>query len=292
MGLNIDAARFLLAEKKRGIQFGRTVTLGQQGVYMETRDYAEVVRAVGGVVNNAKYAGDFLEGLGASPLIAMDFSDYEGAEIIHDANEPVAAELRGSFDTLIDGGTLEHVFNFPVAIKNCMDLVKVGGRVILLTPWHNFSGHGFYEFSPELLWNVFSFENGFEVERMMFVAEGHWYEVKSPAIIQRRIEIRTEDEILSFMTARKTADIAVFTQWPQQSDYHAAWERGSYSTAAPHRSPALKKFLLEKIPALAHLQQKRRQARKVKALRPSNNPGFMKICPAGFVPSSPPVKLF
>ena len=64
----------------------------------------------------------------------FDASDYESATYIQDLNLPVKSELHLKFSTLIDLGTLEHVFNFPQAIKNCMELVEVGGDFISVTP--------------------------------------------------------------------------------------------------------------------------------------------------------------
>ena len=70
----------------------------------------------------------FLEFLGAEEVSSMDFSDYEQSELVHDLNEPIPSEWRGRYDFVLDGGTLEHVFNFPCAIRNAMELVAVGGH--------------------------------------------------------------------------------------------------------------------------------------------------------------------
>ena len=84
---------------------------------------------------------------------------------------------------MLDSGSLEHVFNFPIAIANCMALTEVGGHFVAITPANNWCGHGFYQFSPELFYRVLCAENGFRVERMI-VAEcpdGTWLEVADPA---------------------------------------------------------------------------------------------------------------
>jgi len=46
--------------------------------------------------------------------------------------------MTGAYTTVIDGGSLEHVFNFPQAIANCMNMVAVGGHFIGLSPANNF----------------------------------------------------------------------------------------------------------------------------------------------------------
>ena len=69
--------------------------------------------------------------------------------------------LKNKYTLVIDGGCLEHIFNFPVAIKNCMEMLQEGGHFIGITPANNLMGHGFYQFSPELYFRIFSKENGF-----------------------------------------------------------------------------------------------------------------------------------
>ncbi|MDR1149764.1 MAG: class I SAM-dependent methyltransferase, partial [Spirochaetaceae bacterium] len=81
---------------------------------------------------------------GAVTVDSIDYSDYEGASIVHDMNLPVPGHLKEKYDCVWDGGALEHVFNYPTAIKNCMDMVKIGGHLILETPCNNQCGHGFY----------------------------------------------------------------------------------------------------------------------------------------------------
>jgi 2-polyprenyl-3-methyl-5-hydroxy-6-metoxy-1,4-benzoquinol methylase len=101
--------------------------------------------------------------LDAKNVLSLDYSDYEQCDIVHDMNQTVDPSLHEKFDAVIDGGTLEHVFNFPVAISNCMKMVKVNGSIFIFTTANNFLGHGFYQFSPELFCRIFSPENGFEI---------------------------------------------------------------------------------------------------------------------------------
>ena len=78
-------------------------------------------------------------------------------EIIADRNDPDALKsaLSGKqFDLVFDGGTLEHVFNFSTALKNCMHMVKPHGRFVSVTLPNNWCGHGFYQFSPELFFRA------------------------------------------------------------------------------------------------------------------------------------------
>ena len=74
---------------------------------------------------------DFFRLLGADDVKALDVSDYEGAEIVHSLNEPIPDELEGACDFLLDGSTLDNIFNPPAALHNIARLLKPGGRCIL-----------------------------------------------------------------------------------------------------------------------------------------------------------------
>lgn len=285
MGLNISGARFLLGEKSRGVEFGCTLTLGRQGIYMSERSYASFLETLGVNSTVSRYADDFFRGLGADPMIPMDASDYEGAGIVHDMNELVNDEYHSAFDTVVDGGTLEHVFHFPNAIRNCMEMVKTGGQLILMTPWHNYPGHGFFEFSPELIYNILSEENGFRVEKMLIDVEGEWYSVKNPIDLKHRIEISTRDPVLLYVTARKVASCPLFSNWPQQSDYSAAWERATNSTPQRIGESSLKSSLAKSLPALELLRDRWRRYKSQRSLSPSRNPGLVKLCKSCEIPS-------
>ena len=94
---------------------------------------------------------------------ASTFLDMKDASVVPDISMPLRPDLIGQFDLAIDGGTLEHVFNFPAAAADLLRLVKVGGAVYTQNPCNNLAGHGFYQFSPELMYRMFSQQNGFEV---------------------------------------------------------------------------------------------------------------------------------
>jgi len=228
MGLDINAARFLLGEMQRGVDFSHTLTLGHQEVYIPASQYARLFENPEQNNSTDNYSDAFFRRLGCKDLEFMDASDYEGATVIHDLNNPIPEQLACSYGCVIDGGTLEHIFNLPVALKNCMEMVNVGGHLILMTPWHNWAGHGFYEFSPELFYTCLSPENGFVVERMLIADKHGWYSVANPAEIGGRVEIKSMEVVTLFISAKRTARCPIFAKWPQQSDYSTAWSAGVY----------------------------------------------------------------
>jgi hypothetical protein len=179
------------------------------------------------IFSNPKgFSEPFFSELGAERVDSVDATDYEGASFAHDLNCELP-ELPLKYDAVVDGGTLEHVFNFPTALKTSMNAVKIGGRFFAITQCNNAMGHGFYQFSPELYFRVFSPGNGFVLENM-FIAEGSfgmvpWYSVADPLQVNHRVELVNDVQTYLLVIARRVAMAPIFKSWPQQSDYAAAW---------------------------------------------------------------------
>jgi len=72
----------------------------------------------------------FFGALGASEVHAVDHSDFEGADTIHDMNQPIGASLEGIADLIVDGSTLDNVHDPAVALMNYNRMLRPGGRVI------------------------------------------------------------------------------------------------------------------------------------------------------------------
>ena len=230
MGFNSNGTKLLLYAKSKGVDFGKTITIGRQGLHLDEStlrdnfdesgikgaDAATLLRQEKG------YAEPFLKALGAKEVHSLDASDYESATIVHDMNQPIPEKYKAAYDVVIDGGSLEHIFNFPVAIRNCMEMVKVGGHFMGLTPCNNFFGHGFYQFSPELYFRIFSKENGFEMKTVIFYNDkknSGWYEVKDPNEVKSRVTLSSGSPSYLFVMAKKISAENIFSKTPQQSDY-------------------------------------------------------------------------
>ena len=232
MGFDLQTTRFLLEAKRSAADFSDTITLGRQNLHINRDTYrAEAARfgvsPVGDAFSDFPFVEGLLRGLGAKSPRSLDASGYEGADHVVDLNEPLPAELVGKFSMVIDGGTLEHVFDFRQAAINVAKLLRIGGHVISVTPCNNFMGHGFYQFSPELFYRVFSSENGFEVESMVLTevnADGDWYEAMDPDVARARVTLVNGSRTYLMMRARKTGDVEMFAKTPQQSDYSVLWQ--------------------------------------------------------------------
>lgn len=238
MGLTRHDIDFLFHAKRLGADFERSCMLGRLRFYGESKDLVACMEkhgyAIEGMEEAArmdKYSEPLFHLLGAQQTESLDYSDYEGATIIHDLNQPVPLHLKNTFTCVVDGGTIEHVFNFPVAVKSCMESLKVGGHFLGITPANNQMGHGFYQFSPELIFRVFSEENGFKVKQMLIAADAEsgqtqeWYEVADPKSVKSRVMLVNNRPVTMRFIAEKTAEVEIFKSTPQQSDYVDTWNR-------------------------------------------------------------------
>jgi SAM-dependent methyltransferase len=232
MGIDTWSLDFLLKFRKRNL--GRTLMLGRQGFHINDDDEIAVkvlnnydtTVSMSEIRGTTGYAEAFLYYLGSTQVLAMDVSKYENADLIFDLNNSIPDSLKGQFDTILDCGTIEHIYNFPVAIKNVKKMLKVGGLALIVTNANNWLGHGFYQFSPELMWRVFSRHEGFEVEIMQTVEIGDFPSPKKaedPAAVGSRIETQTTKMPTYLMVAARKTRETIEEGDIYQSDYVTQW---------------------------------------------------------------------
>jgi len=249
MGLDLNGTKFLLYARQMGVSFERTAMIGRQSMMVEAGRLTRMMRRFGfdsapGAIEkllSSGYAEEFLKALGAREIVSFDASGYEGASVVHDFNQPVPEQFKDKFSVVLDGGTLEHIFNFPVAIRNCMEMVEVGGHFLGITPANNHLGHGFYQFSPELYFRIFAEQNGFELEQIAIFEETPncpWYEVTDPEVVKERVVLHNDQPTMLLVRARKIKDSNVWLSPPQQSDYSALWRSSGDGQPASTTHPA------------------------------------------------------
>jgi len=257
MAMDLGAVKFLLSAFDMGYTMNSFCSLGRQALYANAKDLANLLREHGRCPADfwekfpwrkpMYFADDLFQALDFETVESVDNSTYESASIVLDMNEPVPESMHGRYDVVFDGGTLEHIFNFPVALASSMKMVKPGGHLMLYTPTNNQCGHGFYQFSPELHFRVFSPENGFELIRIYLYYKRKYYHIVDPVVVHGRVELITQDGAMMLVHARRIADIEPFSQAPQQSDYLTAWDRHTQASDAPAEDGRLKGFLRSKL---------------------------------------------
>lgn len=259
MGFDAKGMQFLLAAKQSGVSFAQSVTIGRQDLNLNFLSLKRNLRCFG--INKSSseiqlllserggYAEPLLRMLGAEEVSSIDKSAYEDASIIHDMNQPIPNSLRGTFSVVIDGGSLEHVFDFPTAVRNCMSMIQPGGHFLGMTPANNRMGHGFYQFSPELLFRIFSKDNGFVVQHMLLTetSSKKWYEILDSEVIQQRVEIKNYRPTYIYIQAKKLETASIFSSLPQQSDYLRRWESSQTLSNEESSSQSLPQIIIKPI---------------------------------------------
>lgn len=160
MGMDLPALKHLKHCKQYG-SFGETLTLGRQEIHISPDVICSYLNV------NSKYFG-YCESLlidcfGSTSVESVDNSDYENATLLWDMNKIIDSKIiTKQYDTVIDFGTLEHVYHINNALYNVSKLCKPKGQIIHVLPSNQFCGHGFWQMSPELFFSLYSKENGYE----------------------------------------------------------------------------------------------------------------------------------
>lgn len=255
MGLDVNGTQAIMYAKTLGVDFSRTAMIGRQGLSLSPSDLRKNLEKFCFSFDEmfieqifkerTPYAEEFFQFLGAKDVHSFDNSDYEGATHIHNMNMLIPEQYKQQYSVVCDIGSLEHIFNFPVAIKNCMELVEVGGYFISITPANNFMGHGFYQFSPELFYSTFTSENGYKLVRLIAFEDrpkAKWYSVNSPASVKGRITLTNSRPVYLLVIAKRIEKVVPFQSMPQQSDYISAWNSPSDDEAKLTIDENAKKF--------------------------------------------------
>ncbi len=237
MGLIFNRVKFLLDGKDSGSCFDNTIMVGRQKLSLSVKENNILISTYNlsnqfdkSYFEKRGYSDDIIKSyLEIKNLRIVDYSDYEGADIVTDLNHPIKKELYNNFDALIDGGSIEHIFNFPNAIKNYMKMVKVGGSIFIFTNANNHCGHGFYQFSPELFFNIFNESNGFKTSSILLMEHPYpgaelskkqvSYEVIDPGQLGERSVIVNNKPLGIMICAKKIKETEIFKDFPIQNDY-------------------------------------------------------------------------
>ncbi len=181
MGLGGEAIEAIGREHAYRPISGDVVFIGRQTTYFTPGELVASLRSYGHAVDAAAveidrstanrqegYEGKELvtdrsifRALGIDTTLALDVSGYEGAEIVHDLNQPLPPHLHGCADFVVDGSTLDNVFDPATCLRNMAALLRPGGRLLTINaytteqtaytlcspPWYfdYFVENGFYD---------------------------------------------------------------------------------------------------------------------------------------------------
>jgi SAM-dependent methyltransferase len=149
MGIAPYIAEALIREHKHRPITGDVLLLGRQSFLFSLEHARDMLRAEGiepvssvageHTIDQTTRAGQgqryvkdavFFELLGVRSTTAIDHSPYEGAEIIHDLNTPVPSNLENIADFILDGSTLDNLFNPATALQSMARMLRPDGRFV------------------------------------------------------------------------------------------------------------------------------------------------------------------
>lgn len=136
-------------------------------------------------------------------VTSLDLFDRR-AELGYDMNQPVPQSEHNKYGTLIDIGSLEHVFDTAQCLENCFRMVRLGGHYLLHTPVNGYFGHGLHVFNPQGLLDCLDV-NGFKVIHAKY----------STYLGKPVADPASAPEVLIWLVGRKEREVASFSS-PQQ----------------------------------------------------------------------------
>jgi hypothetical protein len=176
--------------------------------------------------NNNEYFERFFKDLGFENIDSIDNSTYENANIIHNMNNPI--NITKKYQYIFDGGTIEHIYNIPQVCENIINLLDIGGVYCSVTVNNNFSGHGFYQFSPEFFLSVFRPKYGMELVKLYLAKTvsnfDSWIDVNdynANTTGRNCANFNSSEPVYIIAIARKISDnrANLFTDSPNQYSY-------------------------------------------------------------------------
>ena len=237
MGIEFNAVQFLRYAAKRA-QLGQVAMIGRQSLDISEKRLRNIMHLPADYQHLHFAEKLLIDHFGAKGVESFDNSDFEGANHIEDMNKPLRNTYR-PYDTIIDFGCLEHIFNAPQAFKNVSELCCEGGQILHMLPANNLCGHGFWQFSPELFFSLYSQENGY-CDTEVFLAdisqEKIWHQVSRPQNGQR-LELDCWARLYVLCRTRRGATFS--QENVQQSDYTVVWASKSAESSSEVINPTV-----------------------------------------------------
>lgn len=297
MGLDVAIARFLSHAAVKGrVNFSRTATLGRQDCFVTE---SELHRILGNwhFLRRPEITDGFFEAIGCGSVDAIEYRNGPGITKACDLNYPVESTWHRAYSAVVDMGTLEHVWNYPQALANAMNMVEVGGSIVICTPANGYGGHGFYQISPEALFRAFWKARFWPVCAAVCVhgMRERWYRVTDPREARARALITGLWPTMLFAVGQRIDSRPVFLDGGIiQSDYEAQWfgapsleQCGYLDALSHHRFARAKAFLLRRFPRFSRFLERLRLSplnpalgvRNRRCFTPTRIEDLFRICP-------------
>lgn len=168
MGVDIALMKFFDAVAQQGGVEGPMLGLGSLTIQESPEAIASFAAKHGydRLAERGSVGNLFADRFGVERYEDCDINDLADHHI--DLNEPLAEKFRGAYNTIFNGGTVEHVFDLRRAIENMHMLVPAGGTIIHTVPVTWFD-HGLINLNP-ILFHSLAVANNYET-----LASGYYF---------------------------------------------------------------------------------------------------------------------
>jgi SAM-dependent methyltransferase len=237
VGISASALRILAEAKIDYPQLGGSLLqLGRQWKFFSDEESSRILRGFPqfeptGVAGEFVDESGVFQALGFNAVESLDFSNFEGATHVFDLNRPVPGRLINKYDTILDAGTIEHVFDIRQSFENIHKMLKVGGSIIHIAPSSNHVDHGFYMFSPTLFLDYYS-ANNYEIKKI-FLLEYNRHPHIDPWVIYDYWPGRFEHLSIGGWVGGKVLGVFLHAVKTQESTGDAVPQQGLYRRAWP-----------------------------------------------------------
>jgi len=163
--------------------------------------------------------------LGFEHLDSIDISSFEGANIICDLNKPIPDKMKNQYDFILDCGTIEHVFNTKIVLKNIFDMLKVGGVFFFEQMTFYGINHGYYNFSLNMLHDYFQINNYIINTFIPYTFKDRLIYILDPDVNDIFADIPILDNSKNSVCGSVVkTQMTTYDQIPYQGHYLSAWE--------------------------------------------------------------------
>lgn len=172
MGMGHVEIEFLLHEHAYRPIEGEVLAIGRQHIGLTAVEITNMIERYGiplrsqnfEIDNNNLHKVDgnesvsdvsFFRSFSEATYLTADISAYEGAEFIFDICGEVPSDLVGRFDFIIDGRSLDNVFDPVRMISNMAKMLKPGGRLFVFA-WSNSFPSAYLKITPDWIMDYFA----------------------------------------------------------------------------------------------------------------------------------------
>jgi len=169
MGLGQLEVEFLLHEHRHRPITGRVLTIGKPSIALSPAKMSSLLDSYGIAQRHSAFEIDTSNQHGSGGITdrsmfaafsdasvqAADISAYEGAEHIFNICDDVPEQLLGSFDFVVDAGSLDNVFEPGRMLMNMAKMLKPDGRLFTFA-WSNSFPSAYVKISPDWIMDYFA----------------------------------------------------------------------------------------------------------------------------------------